>query len=75
MSAIVPRVSVKAFMASTVDDRFFLVPMSRLASNHTDTRAYLQRMNVAQDALCQCAWDMIQSAMGFGTVQVGYTAN
>jgi hypothetical protein len=29
--------------------------MFRLASNHTGTRAHLQRINVVQDALCQCA--------------------
>jgi hypothetical protein len=33
-------------MASTVDERAFLVVMSRLASNHTDTWAHLQRINV-----------------------------
>jgi hypothetical protein len=38
-------------MASTVDERVFLVAMSRLASNHTGTRAYLQRISVVQDAL------------------------
>jgi hypothetical protein len=42
-------------MASTVDERSFLVAMSRLASNHTGTRAHLQRINVVQDAICQCA--------------------
>jgi hypothetical protein len=42
-------------MASTEDERVFLVAISRLASNHTGTRAHLQRINVIQDALCQCA--------------------
>jgi hypothetical protein len=53
--SIVPRVSVEAYLASTVDERVFLVAMSRLTSNHTGTRAHLQRINVAQDALCQYA--------------------
>jgi hypothetical protein len=55
--SIVPRVSLEAWMASTVDERVFLVAMSRLAlaSNHTGTRAHLQRINVIQDAPCQCA--------------------
>jgi hypothetical protein len=48
-------------MASTVDERVFLVAMCRLASNHTATWAHLQRINVVQDALCQCA-------MGYGNV-------
>jgi hypothetical protein len=38
-------------MVFTVDERFFLVAMSRLASNHTGTRAHLQMINVVQDAL------------------------
>jgi hypothetical protein len=38
-------------MASTVDERVFLVAMSSLASNHTGTRAHLQRINVVQDVL------------------------
>jgi hypothetical protein len=42
-------------MASTVDERVFLLAVFRLASNYTDTRAHLQRINVVQDALCQCA--------------------
>jgi hypothetical protein len=46
---------LEAEMASTVDERVFLVAISRLASNHTGTRAHLQRINVIQDALCQCA--------------------
>jgi hypothetical protein len=36
-------------------ERVFLVAMSRLASNHTSTRAHLQRIDVVEDALCQCA--------------------
>jgi hypothetical protein len=48
---IVPKVSVGAWMAFTVDERFFLVAMSSLASNHTGTRAHLQKINVVQDAL------------------------
>jgi hypothetical protein len=51
-------------MASTVDERVFLVAMSRLASNHTDTRAHLQRIYVVQDAFCQCA-------MGYDTIDHG----
>jgi hypothetical protein len=69
--SIVPRVSVDGWMASTVDERVFLVAMSRLASNHTGTRAHLQRINVVQDALCQCA-------MGYDTIDygnVGYIAH
>jgi hypothetical protein len=49
--AIVPRVSIEAWVATTVDKRVFLVAMSRLMSNHTGTRAHLQRINVVQDAL------------------------
>jgi hypothetical protein len=49
-------------MASTVDERVFLVAMSRLAFHHTGTRANLQRINVI--ALCQCA-------MGYDTIQHG----
>jgi hypothetical protein len=59
--SIVPKVSLEAWMASTVDERVYLVAMSRLASNHTGTRAHLQRINVVQDALCQCA-------MGYDTI-------
>jgi hypothetical protein len=62
--SIIPRVSLEAWMASTVDERVFLVPMSRLASNHTGTRAHLQRINVVQDALCQCA-------MGYDAIDHG----
>jgi hypothetical protein len=51
-------------MASTVDERVFLVAMSKLASNHTGTRAHLQSINVVQDALCQCA-------MGYDTIDHG----
>jgi hypothetical protein len=51
-------------MASTVDERVFLVAMSRLASNHTGTRAQLERINVVQDAFCQCA-------MGYDTIDHG----
>jgi hypothetical protein len=54
---IVPRVSVEAWMASTVDERVFLVVISRLASNHTGTRAHLQRITVVQDALCHGQWE------------------
>jgi hypothetical protein len=36
----------------------------RLASNHTGTQAHLQRINVVQDALCQCA-------MGYDTIDHG----
>jgi hypothetical protein len=42
-------------MPFTVDERVFLVAMSILASNHPGTRSHLQRINVVQDALCQCA--------------------
>jgi hypothetical protein len=62
--SIVPRVSVEAWIASTVDERVFLVAMSRLASNHTGTRAHLQRVNVFQSAFCQCA-------MGYDTIDHG----
>jgi hypothetical protein len=62
--SIVPRVSLEAWMASALDERVFLVAMSRLASNHTGTRAHLQRTNVVQDALCQCA-------MGYDTIDRG----
>jgi hypothetical protein len=51
-------------MASTVDERVFLVAMPRLASDHTGTRAHLQRINVVQEALCQCA-------MGYDTIDHG----
>jgi hypothetical protein len=51
-------------MASTVDERVFLAAMCRLASKHTATRAHLQRINVVQDALCQCA-------MGYDTIDLG----
>jgi hypothetical protein len=53
--SIVPSVSIEAWMASAVDERVFLVAMSRLASNHTSTRAHLLKINVVQDVLCQCA--------------------
>jgi hypothetical protein len=49
-------------MASTVDERIFLVAMSTLASNHTGTQADLQRINVVEDALCRCA-------MGYDTLR------
>jgi hypothetical protein len=62
--SIVPRVSVKAWMASTIDERVFLVAMSRLASNHNGTRAHLQRINVVEDVLCQCA-------MGYDSIDHG----
>jgi hypothetical protein len=51
-------------MASTVDERVFLVAMTRLASNHTGTRTHLQRINVVQNALCQCP-------MGYDTIDHG----
>jgi hypothetical protein len=51
-------------MASTVDERVFLIAMSRFASNHTGTRANLPRINVDQDAICQCA-------MGYDTIDYG----
>jgi hypothetical protein len=54
-NSVVPRVSVDASMASTVDESVFLVAMSRFASNHTGTRTHLQRINVVQATLCQCA--------------------
>jgi hypothetical protein len=63
-SSIVPRVSIEAWMASTVDERVFLVVMCRLASNHTGTRSHLQRIYIVQDALCQCA-------MGYDTIHHG----
>jgi hypothetical protein len=44
--SIVPRVSFEALMASTVNERVFLVAMSSLASNHTGNRAHLQRIHV-----------------------------
>jgi hypothetical protein len=50
-------------MASTVNERVFLVAMSRLASNHTGTRTHLQGINVVQDALCQYA-------MGYDTIDL-----
>jgi hypothetical protein len=37
------------------------VALSRFASNHTGTRAHLQKINVVQDALCQYA-------MGYDTI-------
>jgi hypothetical protein len=49
--SIIPRVSIEAWMASTVDERVFLVAMSKLASNHTGTQAHLKRINVVQDAV------------------------
>jgi hypothetical protein len=51
-------------MTSTVDKKTFLVAMSRLASNHTGIRAHLQRINVIQDAFCQCG-------MGYDTIDHG----
>jgi hypothetical protein len=51
-------------MAFTVDKKVFLVAMSRLAFNHTGTWAHLQRINVVQAALCQCA-------MGYDTIDHG----
>jgi hypothetical protein len=51
-------------MASAVEERVFLVAMSRLTSNHTGTRADLRRINVVEDALCQCA-------MGYDTIDYG----
>jgi hypothetical protein len=51
-------------VAYTIDERVLLVAMSSLASNHTGTRAHLQRINVVQDALCQCA-------MGYDTIDHG----
>jgi hypothetical protein len=42
-------------MAFTVDDRAFLVVMSRLASNHTGNRAHLQKINVVRNEFCECA--------------------
>jgi hypothetical protein len=47
---IVPRVSVEAWMAFTLDGKVFLVVMSRLASYHTGTRAHLQKIIVFEDA-------------------------
>jgi hypothetical protein len=46
------------------DERVFLVAMSRLAINHTGTRAHLQRINVVQDVLCQCV-------LGYDTIDHG----
>jgi hypothetical protein len=51
-------------MVSTGDERVFLVAISWLAFNHTGTRAHFQRINVVQDALCQCA-------MGYDTIEHG----
>jgi hypothetical protein len=62
--SIVPSVSVEARMASTVNERVFLVAISRLASNHTGTRVHLQRIDVVEDALSQCA-------MGYDTIYHG----
>jgi hypothetical protein len=50
-------------MASTVDKRVFLVAMSRLASNHTGSRAHLQRIHVVQDAFA--------STMGYDAIDHG----
>jgi hypothetical protein len=47
--------SIKAWMASMVENRVLWVAMSRWASNHTGTRVHLQRVNVVQDAFCQFA--------------------
>jgi hypothetical protein len=52
--SIVTRVSVEAWVASTVDEMVLLVAISGLGSNHTCTRAHLQRIHVVQDALCRC---------------------
>jgi hypothetical protein len=52
--SIVPKVSFEAWMASTVDERVFLVVISRLVSNHTGTRAHLQRIKVVQCAMPVC---------------------
>jgi hypothetical protein len=52
--SIVTRVSVEAWVASTVDEMVLLVAISGLGSNHTCTRAHLQRIYVVQDALCRC---------------------
>jgi hypothetical protein len=49
---------------STVDERVIFVAMSRLSSNHIGTRAHLQRINVVQDVLCQCA-------MGYDAIDHG----
>jgi hypothetical protein len=38
--------------------------MPMLASNHTGTRAHLQRIKAVQNALCQCA-------MGYDTIDHG----
>jgi hypothetical protein len=62
--SIVPMVSVEAWIVSTVDEMVFLMAMSRFLSSHTDTRAHLQRINVVQDAHCQCA-------MGYDTIDHG----
>jgi hypothetical protein len=64
--SIVPRVSVEAWIISAVDERIFLEAMSisRLASNHTGTRANLHRINGVQDALCQC----MMVTMGYDTI-------
>jgi hypothetical protein len=60
-------------MASTVDERIFLVAMSRLAFNHTGIRAHLQRINVVRTPFASVPWGMIQSTMGYGNV--GYIAH
>jgi ribonuclease HI len=62
--SVVPAVSVEAWMASAVDERVFLVAMSRLTSNHTGTRGHFRRINVVGNALCQCA-------MGYDTIDHG----
>jgi hypothetical protein len=62
--SILPRVSVEAWMASTVIKRVLLVAMSRLASNHIGTRVHLQKINVVQDAFRQYA-------MGYDTIDHG----
>jgi hypothetical protein len=51
-------------MASTMDERVFLVATSRLAFNHTGTRAHLQKINVVENAFCQCS-------MGYDTIDHG----
>jgi hypothetical protein len=67
--SIVPRVSLEAWMVSTVDERVFLVAMSRLASNHTGTRAHTG----IRTPFASVLWGTIQSTMGYGNV--GYTAH
>jgi hypothetical protein len=61
--SIVPRVSIEAWMASTVDERVFLVAMSR------------HSVPFAKDKCCSglppfasVPWGMIQSSMGYRNV-------